>query len=347
MRPEPTAPFATATRGATASPAGVGRSGAPSRWTLPLVALGISVVTVPLVAALAVKVDLTSWTWLVILGLGASCVNVGLVLAPLHFRLARMTATLNAYQAREAKLAEERERLLHQTLIASDRERQRLASDLHDGVIQLVSAVTLRSATLSRGLRREGRSPNERLADAAASLDRITIDLQAVTVDLRTLMGALAGAEIQSNGLSGALSALVMPLAESGVHVDVSVGELECDAQVRSLVHRLAQELVRNCAKHAAAHRLSISVGQGSEGVWLRVKDDGRGFNAESLGEMRDRGHLGLSLLDQRVHAAGGTLHLESAPGRGTLVEVILPAASVEPEDLVVSEPLDRGVSAA
>ena len=296
-----------------------------SRWTVPVLSLALSLVTVPAVAAVLVALRLTTWLWLVGLGLGLAVANIVLVLLPVHFRIVRLSASLAALQDREAAMAEEREALLHETLLASDRERQRLAADLHDGVIQLVSAVTLRTATLARGLRREGDVSSERLGAAAASLDRITIDLQAVTSDLRNLMGALAGDEIQSGGLTGALSALLVPLAESGVHVDVSVGELSCDGAVRTLVHRVTQELARNVAKHAAAHRVTVSVSQEGDRVCLRMTDDGRGFDVQGLEERRNGGHLGLRLMDQRIRDAGGTLRIESTPGHGTVADISLP----------------------
>jgi signal transduction histidine kinase len=225
-----------------------------SAWLIPAAALVVSLVTVPLVAAAVVVLHATSWQDLVGLGLGAAILSVAIVVVPLQLRLVRMAGSRTGHwwqqatrtAAVEAELSAEREELLHQALVASDRERRQLAADLHDGVIQLVSAVTLRTATLARGLRRQGGQTPERIAAAIDGLDRITVDLQAVTADLRGLMGSLAGDEVESHGLTGALSALLVPLAESGVQVEFSVGELDCDGRVRSLIHRVAQELVRN-----------------------------------------------------------------------------------------------------
>jgi signal transduction histidine kinase len=306
-----------------------------NRWVLPAAALGVSLVTVPLVAAAAVALHATAWGDLVAMGLGAALLTVAVVLVPLQLRLDSLAGTRTGHWWRQAKLSTdvevelsvEREELLHQALAASDRERRQLAADLHDGVIQLVSAVSLRTATLARGLRREGGQSPERVAAAVDGLDRITVDLQAVTADLRGLMGALAGDEIESGGLTGALSALLVPLAESGVQVHISVGELDCDARTRSLIHRVAQELVRNAARHAAAHRVEVTVSQDREGLWLRMADDGQGFDVAALGERQHRGHMGLLLVQQRVQDAGGVLEVSSAPGRGTTVVMRLPGA--------------------
>ncbi|MGA3185124.1 MAG: ATP-binding protein [Candidatus Dormibacteria bacterium] len=309
-----------------------------SRWVIPIVALGVSFVTAPLVAAVAVALHATGWGELAVLGLAGAVLAVSLVVVPIQLRLAVLAGRQSGHwwrQAklsaeREAELSAEREELLHDALVASDRERRQLAGDLHDGVIQLVSAVTLRTATLARGLRREGGQTPERIAAAVEGLDRITVDLQAVTADLRGLMGALAGDEIESGGLSGALSKLLVPLAESGISVDISIGELACDARVRSLIHRVVQELVRNVAKHAAAHRVELTLSQDHDEVRMALTDDGRGFDPGALGERQRRGHMGLLLVEQRVQDAGGVLQVTSTPGRGTKTVMRLPVTPAE-----------------
>lgn len=286
---------------------------------------GVLVLLAALGGGFALGVVRSHWVWLIV----ALCLLLALTGAgaiALQGRLQRLARELAAGESREAALGAERELLLHEALAASDRERQRLAADLHDGVIQLVSAITLRTATLARGLRRSASPSGETCDQTAASLDRITVDLQAVTVDLRTLMGALAGDDVQGDGLTGALSALVMPLAESGVTVDVSVGELTCGAETRSLLHRVTQELVRNVAKHAAAHRVQVSVGQEAGTITLALSDDGRGFDPYALDDRRHRGHMGLRLLEQRVREAGGAVDIVSAPGQGARATVTLPA---------------------
>jgi signal transduction histidine kinase len=304
-----------------------------ARWVVPTVAFGVSVVAVPLVAAAAIALHATSWADLVGLGLGASLLTVLLVIVPMQIRIARLARSQTGHwwqeaersAEREAELSDEREELLHEALMASDRERRQLAADLHDGVIQLVSAATLRTATLSRGLRREGGQTPERIGAAIEGLDRITLDLQAVTSDLRGLMGTLAGDEIESGGLTAALSTLLVPLAESGVQVSISVGELECDGRVRSLIHRVAQELVRNVAKHADAHLVELTLTQEQGEIRLRVMDDGQGFDAAAVHDGEHRGHMGLLLVEQRVQDAAGVLEVSSAPGRGTRVVMRLP----------------------
>ena len=308
-----------------ATPRSRGRAGAgPEAW------YAIGLVPVILVLAAAFVLHGSGWVALLLIDAAALGIAVGSLMLVFGRRLTRLAGGLATGEQREQELGAEREELLHQALAATDRERRELAADLHDGVVQLVSAVTLRTATLARGLRREGGASADRVAATAEGLDRITVDLQAVSADLRSLMGSLAGDEIESGGLTGALSSLLVPLAETGVRVDISVGELSCDVRARSLLHRVAQELVRNVAKHAAARQVSLTVTQDGEGTWLRVADDGEGFAISDLGEGRHRGHMGLRLAEQRVQDAGGSLTISSCPGQGTSVEMRLPPSCLE-----------------
>ncbi len=296
------------------------------RWGVGIAVIGGAVV-LSATAMFVTGSGRSVYAWLMLVAAGA-LVAMAVPLIVYHRRFTALLTSLSALERSEADLADEREELLHDALMASDGERQRLAADLHDGVIQLVSAVTLRTATLARGLRRDQSVAPEKLASAAVSLDRITADLQAVTADLRNLMGALAGGDIESDGLSGALSQLLAPLADRGVNVEITIGELDCDARVRGLIHRVAQELVRNAAKHARARRVSLTVECDAEGVCLRVADDGRGFDAADLERYRRQGHMGLRLLEQRIRDAGGQMEITSSPGHGTTAEMTLPTPS-------------------
>ena len=82
------------------------------------------------------------------------------------------------------------------------------------------------------------------------------------------------------------------------------------------LVYRAAREALRNVAQHAQASRVDVSVSGGR----LEVRDDGRGFDAAERARRREEGHVGLSLLEDLVRRAGGTLEVRSEPGAGTTV---------------------------
>jgi signal transduction histidine kinase len=98
------------------------------------------------------------------------------------------------------------------------------------------------------------------------------------------------------------------------------------DASIKIALFRIAQETLNNIIKHAAAHQVNIQLGFEMEGIRLRVRDDGRGFNTqETLHKRQGRVSLGLIGMQERASLLDGTFTLSSAPGRGTQVEVKVP----------------------
>jgi signal transduction histidine kinase len=93
-----------------------------------------------------------------------------------------------------------------------------------------------------------------------------------------------------------------------------------------ALFYRVAQEAVRNSRTHADASEVRIALLLGSNDLRLVIEDNGRGFSRADAGETATEGHVGLQLMRDLVDHAGGELEIESAPGRGTSVAVVLPS---------------------
>ena len=110
--------------------------------------------------------------------------------------------------------------------------------------------------------------------------------------------------------------------------VSVDIQPLTIDEELRSLLYRAAQEGVRNVARHAAATRATISLTQQDGVATLLIEDDGQGMTSRDLAEQRAAGHVGLTLLADRVRSQRGELTISSEPGRGTRLIVWVP---VEP----------------
>ena len=215
----------------------------------------------------------------------------------------------------------EREELLLRAIDASDAERRRVARDLHDGVVQSLAGV---SFSLAAAAERPDVDP-----DLRSVLHQAAGDTRAGLRDLRTLIVEIAPPELHEEGLDDALAALVAPLTRAGVAVRLDIAPtapLAPDAE--ELVYRVAQEALRNVAAHADANRVDIELALADDRVRLTVGDDGRGFAESELDARRRQGHVGLRLLTGLVADAGGTLDVESAPGRGTRLVLQLPVAA-------------------
>lgn len=207
---------------------------------------------------------------------------------------------------------EERERLLAGAIEAQDRERRRIAADLHDGVVQDLAGVAFGLAPLASDARRRGQDEEAHAIDAAVATLR-----QGVR-DMRTLLVEIHPPRLESAGLEPVLDDLLSPLRAQGVATELSVAD---GVGHEALVYRVAREALRNVQQHAQATHVRVAVTPAT----LTVSDDGRGFDAGRRAERAAEGHVGLSLLGDLVAQAGGALRVDSAPGQGTTVTLQVP----------------------
>jgi two-component system NarL family sensor kinase len=230
-----------------------------------------------------------------------------LVQAPLAYRMA---TRLRAAQ-------EQREQLLLSTLGASDQERRRIASDLHDGVVQGLAGASYTLSAVADKARAAGAGP---LADTARET---AMELRRWVRELRSLVVTITPPALHEQGLGASLSDLASTLEARGiaVHVEVPV-QLSLDEGTESLVYRVAQEGVRNVVRHAEATRVSLRLRQLHDTLELEVADDGRGFDPAGA---RRRGSVGLELLRALVAEHDGTLTVGGADGGGTRLLMELP----------------------
>ncbi len=217
--------------------------------------------------------------------------------------------------------ARDRERLLESALESSAVERRRVAADLHDGPVQGLAGL---SYTLAAAAERapEGTDPAtvQALRDGAdAARDGIR-RLRAAVVDINP-------GRLHDEGLAAALEDLAAPLRARGVEVRVDVpADLALPEGAEQLLYRAAGEALRNVADHADAGRVDVSVSRDDGRARLRVRDDGRGFDAATRARRREEGHLGLALVEDLAAHLGGSADVRSAPGEGTVVELEVPA---------------------
>jgi two-component system, NarL family, sensor kinase len=214
----------------------------------------------------------------------------------------------------------EREALLQRALDASDVERRRIASDLHDGVVQDLVGVAF---TLAGAAREPGipSGPAGVLDDAAQSVRSSITGLRSTLVDIYP-------PDLVEHGLWAALGDLVGDASSNGLAVTLDASELpdRLPAPVAGLLYRAVREALRNVTRHAGASWATVRAGGDSAGVWVEVADDGSGFDLDILEARAAEGHFGLKGLQGVVRDAGGALRVDSEPGGGTTVRVEVPA---------------------
>jgi signal transduction histidine kinase len=209
----------------------------------------------------------------------------------------------------------DREALLQHAIDSSEAERRRIARDLHDGVVQDLAGVSFSlAAATSRA--------DEELAGV---LTQAAADTRRGLRELRTLIVDIAPPGLHADGLDRALNDLVAPLAADGMETSVAVTVADLAPETETLLFRAAREALRNVSAHAEARRVELSVAADNGTVELVVADDGRGFSPDEVAGRRREGHVGLSLLDDLAHEAGGRLVVDSTPGHGTRVALEVP----------------------
>ena len=197
-------------------------------------------------------------------------------------------------------------------------ERNRLARELHDALTQTLFSLRLTVEAAASVLPADP----ER---AAAELARARVLLDATFAELRELVFELRPPALERDGLAPTVAKHLDVVGRAhGLRVSATTtGDERLEPAVEREVFRVVQEAVANAVRHARASTLDVVLAFAGEGVTATVHDDGVGFDPAARA-IRSR-HLGLTSMRERTAALGGTLAVESAPGRGTTVRVEVP----------------------
>ena len=197
-------------------------------------------------------------------------------------------------------------------------ERNRLALELHDAVSQKLFSLVLTAESAATLAGRDA-------AGAQEQLERVQALAQEALEELRALIFELRPAEVERDGLCGALRKHVSMLAQRrpGIALELD-DELPRDPKRDAEVLRIAQEALANAIRHADAGHVRVRLGGEDGRLVLEVADDGAGFDP-GVPDLRSR-RLGLTSMEERARRLRGRLEIDSAPGSGTTVRLEVPA---------------------
>jgi signal transduction histidine kinase len=206
-------------------------------------------------------------------------------------------------------------------------ERSRIARELHDTLLQSFQGTVLRFRAVTYML-------PDRPADARVTLEN-TIDLarQAIT-EARDAVQGLRSSATATNDIAVAIATLAETLSSDDgdrrppiFHVNVEGTPRDLPPIVQDEVYRIAAEALRNAFRHARASRIEVDICYDQRLFRLRVRDDGKGMEAEpAAGRPRDR-HYGMAGMHERAKLIGGTLSIWSERDSGTEAELTIPAS--------------------
>ncbi len=213
---------------------------------------------------------------------------------------------LQQYQQRLKALAS-------QLTIAEERERRRIAADLHDHVQQSLAAARLQLAAA-----RKPTSP----AKLTAALDGISESLREALEDTRQLVFDLSSPSIDEIGLAAAVSEWLREHVERRHALKTECvdecGDVSVDDDVRAIVFRSVRELLTNVVKHAQAKQVSVHLRRVGGDMRVVVRDDGIGFDPAAVCDMIGyKGGFGLFSIRERMSDLGGSFAIASEPGKG------------------------------
>jgi PAS domain S-box-containing protein len=223
---------------------------------------------------------------------------------------------------------EERLRFLSSELLsAQERERGRIARELHDGVGQSLGSLKVRvEAILKQASRGEGRADHQ-LVENLIPILRGTME------EVRTISMGLRPSIIDSLGLVATISWFCREFEAShpgiGIEQEIEVKEEEIPEPLKIVIYRILQEAFNNSARHSGADRLRLFLRREDGRLSLLVGDNGRGFDPAILSSPRSGvGGFGLVSMRERAELSGGSFAVESSPDKGTRVQASWPAAS-------------------
>jgi signal transduction histidine kinase len=201
---------------------------------------------------------------------------------------------------------------------AQEQERRSISRELHDEVGQSLSGTLVELANLSQLIRADN-------APATAKLGEIKNEVEDSIRVVRNMALLLRPSMLDDLGLVPALEWQAREVTKrSGIRVKVDANDVPetLPEEHKTCVYRIVQEALHNCVQHASARNVKITVERQPPGLRLAIEDDGQGFTPQ-----RERG-MGLLGIQERVSHLGGVFTVDSAPGRGTALRVMLPLES-------------------
>jgi len=212
------------------------------------------------------------------------------------------------------------ERSLSRQLIqAQEKERKRIASELHDGIAQSIGVVKYR---IEDAVARFGReNPDLDLAVLEGTID----DIKGLVDEVRRISSNLSPSMLEDFGIHVAMEWLCKEFKVQNRGIDVScsisIDEAETPELVKVAIYRVAQEALQNISKHAAATRVRALLESADGGVKLLIADNGQGFDHDDgLRGYDGKSGLGLRSMRERVDATGGDFKLKATPKKGVEV---------------------------
>lgn len=220
-------------------------------------------------------------------------------------------------------LKEERNKLISK----EEEVRKQLARDLHDGPAQAMASITMNLEFIKRLLDRE---PQRIMPE----LDKLSALAKRTTYEVRTMLFELRPLVLETQGLKVTLEQYLERFKNNDAGTEIllethNIDAVHLDTKAEGTLFNIIQESVNNALKHARAKHIWIQLKRDGKNLRALIRDDGVGFDkAKVMASYDQRGSFGLLNIDERARLVGGQADLDSIPGKGTTVNVVMPLES-------------------
>ena len=225
--------------------------------------------------------------------------------------------TLQQQAFMQATLAKQQENATIEIIQAEEKERKRIAEDLHDGVGQLMTAAWLNLQALDEQMQPRDGSQYLLVNKTLLLVDESCKEVRQVSHNM--MPNALL-----RKGLVNAVREFTSQINTGKLSINLQTEELQkpLESHVEAILYRVIQESVNNVVKHAQATQLDISINQEPDGIDVMIEDNGKGFDTTIT---RATDGIGLQNIISRIHYLKGTVEWNSSEGNGTLVAIHIP----------------------
>jgi signal transduction histidine kinase len=256
--------------------------------------------------------------------MGSAEVTIFIILTNVILLILISGIVIFIFQYRKRKLVHEKEKavmeekhkldLLHTQLQAQEQTMQFIGREIHDSVAQKLTLATI----YTQKLEYENQFPA--IAD---KLKRISGVINDSLEELRELSRTLADNKMHETSLKDLLYFECGRVNDTGICKAAleSNFDREISVTVKSFLLRVVQEFMQNSLKHSGCSLINVKVKEMKEGLILDAADNGKGFDSSNT---QSRG-IGLSNMKRRIHLIGGLFNLQSEPGKGTQLQIIIP----------------------
>lgn len=207
-----------------------------------------------------------------------------------------------------------------QVLDIQERERQRIARDLHDTSLQNLAHIVHKIELSSMYIDQDSIRAKLELAAISKSLKSVIQEIRNTIFDLRPMT-------FDDLGFKESFERLVDRMKEiSNIQIDYNIEDIECNnSLILMTIFRIVEECVNNAIKHSDGSRVFFEVKKDNESnCIIIVSDNGKSFDAKEVLSVEDR-HFGLCILRERVNLLSGTINIDSRPENGTVIKIIIP----------------------